>query len=59
MLLISLLVMNRLNQTDSAIFFSLVHSLIPKDSFIQNLFISIAAGVVPCGGSKKSPRTSS
>ena len=38
--------------------FSLIYSLLLKDlSFI--LFAITAAGVVPCGGLKKSPRTSS
>ena len=56
---ISLLVMNRLNTTESAIFISLVYPLLPKDLTIQKLFIFTAAGVVPCGGRKTSPRTSS
>ena len=33
-------------------------SLLPKDLTII-LFVITAAGVVPCGGRKKSPRTSS
>ena len=33
--------------------------LLPKDLTIINLFAITAAGVVPCGGPKKSPRTSS
>ena len=33
---ISILVMNRLNTTESAIFISLVYSLLPKDLTIQN-----------------------
>ena len=38
MLQISLLDMNSLNQTESAIFFSLVYCLLSNDLIIQNLF---------------------
>ena len=58
MLYISLLVMDRLNSTLSAIFIPLVYSLLPKDLTVQNLFIFPAAGVVPCDG-RTSSRTSS
>ena len=54
----AVLVMNRLNITEPAIFVYLAHSLLPKNLTIQDLYISIAAGVVPCGGRKTSPRTS-
>ena len=55
MLHISVLVMNRLNITEPAIFIYLVHSSFPKDVTIQNLFISSASGVALCGGRKTSP----
>ena len=48
---ISLLVMNRLNKTDFASFICF--------DVARNLFIFTAAGVVPCGGRKTSPCTSS
>ena len=35
----SLLIMNRLNKNESAIFIYLVHSLLPRDLTIQNLII--------------------
>ena len=54
-----LLAMNGINITDFAILISLIWSLILKDLTDQNLFIYTAAGVVPCGGRKTSPRTSS
>ena len=56
---ISVLVMNRLNTTESAIFIYFMYPMLPKDLTIQNLFISTAAGVVPYGGRKTSPCTSS
>ena len=56
---ISVLVINRLNTTESAIFISLMYSLLPKDLTIQNLFVSTAAGVMPHGGRKLSNRASS
>ena len=56
---ILVLVMNRLNTTESAIFIYSVCSLLSKDLTIQNLYTSTAAGVVPCGGRKTSPRTAS
>ena len=46
-------------KTEFAIFISLMWSLLPEDLTNQNLFIFTAAGVVPCGGRKTSPRTSS
>ena len=55
---ISILVMKRLNLTESAIFISLVYSSLPKDLTIHNLFIITAAGVVPCGGLNTPLRTS-
>ena len=42
-----------------AIFISLMYALLPKDHTVQNLLIFTAAGVLPCGGRKTSPRTSS
>ena len=51
-----LLVMNRLNKTEFAIFISLMQSLLPKDLTILNVFTFTAAGIVPCGGRKTSPR---
>ena len=47
---ISVLVKNRLNTTEFAIFISLVHSVLPNDLTIKDIFISNIAGVVPCGG---------
>ena len=38
---ISLLVMNKLNKTEFAIFVSLMSSLLPKDLTNQNVFISV------------------
>ena len=55
MLYISLLVMNKLNQTESAIFFSLVRSLITKGLVIKNIFSVTKANVMPCDGRRKSP----
>ena len=40
-------------------FISLVYSLLLKHLTIENLFIFIAASVVPCGSRKTSPHTSS
>ena len=51
---ILVLVMKRLNTTESANFIYSVCSLLPKDLTIQNLYTSTAAGVVPCGGRKTS-----
>ena len=56
---ISILVMNRLNTTESVIFIYWLYTLLPTDLPYQTLFISTAAGVVPCGGRITSPRTSS
>ena len=53
---ISLPVMNRVSENDSAFFISFVYSLLPKYLTIQNLFILTAAGAVPCGGRKTSRR---
>ena len=47
-----------LNKIEFDIFVSLMWSLLPKDLTNQNLFIFIAAGVVPCGGRKAASRTS-
>ena len=58
-LYISVLDMSRLSTTKSVIFIYLVHSSIPKDLVIQNLFISTAAGVMVCDGRKMFPRISS
>ena len=55
MLHTSLLVMNRLNKTEFAIFISLMWSLLPRDLTNNNLFIFSAAGVVQCGGRKRLP----
>ena len=41
------------------IFFLKMFSLLLKDLNLLLLFVITAAGVVPCGGRKKSPRTSS
>ena len=54
----SLLVMNRLNKTDLAIFISSKWFLLSTDLTDQNLFTFTAASVVTCGGLKRSPRTS-
>ena len=54
-----LLAMKRLSKIEYAIFISLMWSLLQRDPTNQNLFIFTAAGVVPCGGRKTSPRTSS
>ena len=51
MLQISLMVMNKVNYTKSAVFFSLV----PKHLTIQNFFISTEADAVPCGDRKRPP----
>ena len=56
---VSLLVMNRLDTTEFATFIILMFFFLPKDLTIQNLIIFTAAGVVPCGGGKTSPITSS
>ena len=56
MLHVSLLVMNRPNKTEFAIFVSLMQSLLSRDLTNQNLFIFTAAGVVLCGGRKTSHR---
>ena len=42
MLHISVLVMNRLNTTESAIFIYLVYSLLPKDLAVENLHVFMA-----------------
>ena len=55
MLHILLLVIKRLNNTEFAIFISLMKSLFPRDLTNQNLFIFTTAGIVPCGGRKTSP----
>ena len=54
-----LLAMKRLSKIEYAIFISLMWSLLQRDPTNQNLFIFTAAGVVPCGGRKTSPRASS
>ena len=46
-------------QLESSVFISLAYSLLPKALTIQNLLIFTAAGVVPCGGNKMAPCTSS
>ena len=53
MLQVSVLIMNRLRTTESAIFIYLMRSLPAKDLTIQN--ISTAASVVPCGAVKRLP----
>ena len=50
MLHTSLLVMNRLNKTEFAIFISLMWSLLPRNLIKQSLFVFTAAGVATCGG---------
>ena len=50
--------MKRPNETESAVFISLVYSLLPKGLTIRGLFIFPTAGVVPGGGRAKSARTS-
>ena len=50
--------MYRLNKTESAIFISLICLLLPEDLH-SAYFIFTVAGVVPCGGRKTSPCTSS
>ena len=60
MLQISLLIINRLNKTEYAIFIFVVDVVLASEgSKTQNLFIFTAAGVMPFGGSKTSPRKSS
>ena len=59
MLHIPLLVMNRRNKTEFAIYISLMWSLFPRNLTNQNLCIFTAAGIVPCGDRKTSPHTSS
>ena len=59
MLHIPLLVMDRRNKTEFAIYISLMWSLFPRNLTNQNLCIFTAAGIVPCGGRKTSPHTSS
>ena len=46
------------NQTESAISFSLVYSLLSNVLAFQNFFIFSAADVMQCSGRKKSPSTS-
>ena len=53
----NLLVMNRLNKTEFAIFISLMWSLLSRDLNNQTLIILTAADDVPCGGRKTSLRT--
>ena len=48
--------MKRLNQTESPIFMILCVLCFQRHSFFT-LFYSTVAGVVPCGGRKKSPCT--
>ena len=55
MLHLPLLVINRLNKTEFAIFIPLMWSLLYWDLTNQYLCIFTAAGFVPCGGRKTSP----
>ena len=52
---ILVLVMNSFNTAESALYMYLAYLSRPKDLTIQNVFMSTAAGVVPCGGRKTSP----
>ena len=45
--------MYRLNKTESAIFVSLMYSLLPEGLHSELFFISIAAGIVPYGAVKR------
>ena len=49
------LVINRLGNTGSSVFFSLMYSFPSKDLTILNLFIFTAIDIVSCGGRNSLP----